>query len=124
MQHILIIGAGAIGGYLVRELHAMYPALRMSCIERGELIPAATKRLQDLAGSSVNLYDSVKAVPGGVELAVECGGHAAVTQHGEACLDAGVDLLVASVGALADQALHDKLVAAAKRSGRKLLIPA
>jgi aspartate dehydrogenase len=33
-------------------------------------------------------------------------------------------LLVASVGALADQALHDRLVAAAKRNGRKLLIPA
>ncbi len=124
MQHILIIGAGAIGGYLVRELHAMYPSLRMSCIERGELIPAATQRLQDLAGTAVRLYDSVAAVPAGVELAVECGGHAAVTQHGEACLDAGYDLLVASVGALADQALYDKLVAAAKRNDRTLLIPA
>ena len=63
-------------------------------------------------------------VPPDVELAVECGGHAAVTQHGEACLDAGYDLLVASTGSLADQALHDRLLAAARRNARKLLIPA
>lgn len=124
MRHILIIGAGAIGAYLVRELHRMYPDLRMSCIERSELLVSARKRLQDLAGSSVELYDTVAAVPPSADLALECGGHAAVVQHGEACLDAGIDLLVASVGALADQALYDRLVAAAKRNGRKLLIPA
>ncbi len=124
MKHVLIIGAGAIGAYLVRELHAMYPDAKLSCIERGELVEAARKRLQVIAGSRVEVFDRVSAAPSGVELAVECGGHAAVSQHGEACLDAGYDLLVASVGALADQALHDRLVAAAKRNHRKLLIPA
>lgn len=124
MQHILIIGAGAIGAYLVRELHRMYPEAKLSVIERSELVAEARKRLQAIAGTSVELYDSVAAVPGGVELAVECGGHAAVTQHGELCLDAGYDLLVASVGALADQALYDRLVTAAQRNHRKLLIPA
>ena len=124
MKHILIIGAGAIGAYLVRELHGMYPQARMSCIERTQLVDAARKRLREIAGGLVDVYESVSSVPAGVELAVECGGHAAVTQHGEACLDAGYDLLVASVGALADQALHDRLVAAAKKNDRKLLIPA
>ena len=124
MKHVLIIGAGAIGAYLVRELHRMYPDAKLSCIERTELVESATKRLRDIAGGAVTVYDRVCAVPAGVELAVECGGHAAVTQHGEACLDAGYDLLVASVGALADQVLHDRLVAAARRNARKLLIPA
>ncbi len=124
MKHILIIGAGAIGAYLVRELHAMYPQAKMSCIDRAEFVEAARKRLRGIAGDHVEVFESVAAVPSGVELAVECGGHAAVTQHGEACLDAGYDLLVASVGALADQALHDRIVAAAKRNDRKLLIPA
>lgn len=124
MKHVLIIGAGAIGAYLVRELHRMYPDATLSCIERGELVDAARKRLREIAGSRVEVFDKVSAAPSGVELAVECGGHAAVSQHGEACLDAGYDLLVASVGALADQALHDRLVAAAKRNHRKLLIPA
>jgi aspartate dehydrogenase len=124
MKHVLIVGAGAIGSYLVRELHAMYPHARMSCIERKELVEAARTRLRGIAGDRVDVYDSVSSVPAGVELAVECGGHAAVSQHGEACLDAGHDLLVASVGALADQALYDRLVIAANRNQRKLLIPA
>jgi aspartate dehydrogenase len=124
MQHIVIIGAGAIGAYLVRELHGMYPDLRMACIERTELLATARKRLQDIAGEAVEVYDTVAAVRAKPDLAVECGGHAAVTQHGAACLEAGHDLLVASVGALADQALYDRLVAAAKKSGHKLLIPA
>ena len=124
MRHILIIGAGAIGGYVVRELHRMYPHARLSCVERSEVVAEARRKLQAIAGSAVELYEEVAAVPQGVELAVECGGHAAVTQHGIACLDAGYDLLVASVGALADASLHDRLVAAAVRNGRKLLIPA
>ena len=124
MRHILIIGAGAIGGYLVREIHRMYPEAKMSCIERAELLDAASKRLREIAGDAVDVFESISAVPAGVELAVECGGHAAVSQHGEACFDAGYDLLVASVGALADQALHDRLVAAAVRNNGKLLIPA
>jgi aspartate dehydrogenase len=124
MKHVLIIGAGAIGAYLVRELHGMYPEARLSVIDRSDFVVAARKKLKDIAGSAVEVYDRIDAVPAGTELAVECGGHAAVTQHGEACLDAGYDLLVASVGALADQALHDRLVAGAKRNGRKLLIPA
>ncbi len=124
MQHIMIIGAGAIGTYLVRELHRMYPQVRLSCIERAEAAAGARGRLRDIAGDAVSVYESVAAVPAGAQLAVECGGHAAVSQHGTACLEAGYDLLVASVGALADQALYDLLVAAARRSGRKLLIPA
>jgi len=124
MRHIMIIGAGAIGSYLVRELHRMYPGARLSCIERAEFAAEARKRVLALAGSSAEVYERVPDVPEGVELAVECGGHAAVTQHGEACLEAGHDLLVASVGALADQPLQDKLIAAARRTGRKLLIPA
>ena len=124
MQHILIIGAGAIGAYLVRELHGMYPGARLSCIDRAEAVVAARSKLRAIAGAAVEVYDRVSAVPPGADLAVECGGHAAVTQHGEVCLDAGYDLLVASVGALADQSLYDRLVSAAQRNGRKLLIPA
>jgi aspartate dehydrogenase len=33
MQHIMIIGAGSIGTFLVRELHRMYPEARLSCID-------------------------------------------------------------------------------------------
>lgn len=124
MKHLLLIGAGAIGSYLVREVHRMYPEMKLSCIERVELLDGARRRVRDIAGDAVEVYDRVGAVPHEPDLAVECGGHAAVLQHGEAALEAGYDLLVASVGALADKALHDRVVGAAKKFGRKVLIPA
>jgi aspartate dehydrogenase len=53
---------------------------------------------------------------------VEGAGHAAVRDHGAAILEAGADLAITSVGALTDQALLDRLLAAAKASGRRLTV--
>ncbi len=53
----------------------------------------------------------------------ECASHKAVHLHGESVLRAGVDLIVISIGALADSDLHDRLRAAAYDSGSKLILP-
>jgi aspartate dehydrogenase len=50
-------------------------------------------------------------------------GQGAVRQHGEAVLKAGRDLLVISIGALADQALFDSLKSAARAGGAQLWLP-
>ena len=57
------------------------------------------------------------------QLVAEAAGQAAVRQHGEAVLKAGRDLLVISIGSLADQTLFDTLKAAAGASGAQLLLP-
>ena len=57
------------------------------------------------------------------DLVVEVGGHGALREHGEAVLAAGSDLLTISVGAFADGDLHERLRAAAERTGRQVLIP-
>jgi aspartate dehydrogenase len=54
---------------------------------------------------------------------LECAGHAAVAAHGARVLAAGADLLATSVGALADPALLERLLTAAKASGRRLILP-
>ena len=36
MQHILIIGAGAIRSYFIRELRSMYLDLLILCIDAGD----------------------------------------------------------------------------------------
>lgn len=62
-----------------------------------------------------------------VPLIVEVAGHGGLAEYGEPALAQGSDLIVASVGALADVALHDRIVAAAgpPGSGRgRLLLPA
>ena len=57
------------------------------------------------------------------ELVVEAAGHEAVRAHGAACLRAGADLLIASVGALADADLLAELEAAARVAHRQVLLP-
>jgi aspartate dehydrogenase len=58
------------------------------------------------------------------ELVVECAGHGAVRQYGEAVLGGACDLAVISVGALADDELRAALLSAAKRQGARLVLPA
>ncbi len=56
-------------------------------------------------------------------LVVECAGHGAVSAHVPPLLEAGTDVVVVSVGALADAALHDRLTGAATRGGARLILP-
>ena len=58
------------------------------------------------------------------ELIAEVAGQQAVAQYGETVLRNGVDLLVISVGALADAALFDRLKSAAQASQSRILLPA
>jgi aspartate dehydrogenase len=54
---------------------------------------------------------------------VECAGHQALKEAGEAVLRSGTDLLVVSVGALADITLEQRIRNAAADGGGRLLIP-
>ncbi|MEJ0067885.1 MAG: aspartate dehydrogenase [Pseudomonadota bacterium] len=65
---------------------------------------------------------SVDALATRPDLAVECAGHGGVAEHGPALLRRGIDLVVSSVGALADPALHEALRAAAAAGRAKLLL--
>jgi aspartate dehydrogenase len=58
-----------------------------------------------------------------VDLVVEAASVGAVRTHGEAVLGAGKDLVVMSVGALADTAFLNRLREAAVASGRKVRVP-
>jgi aspartate dehydrogenase len=53
----------------------------------------------------------------------ECAGHDAVRSYGQRVLESGADFLVTSVGAFTDTVLFDRLLAAAKASGRRLILP-
>jgi len=53
----------------------------------------------------------------------ECAGHEAVRAHGRRVLESGADFLVTSVGAFTDTALFDRLLAAARANGRRLILP-
>jgi aspartate dehydrogenase len=66
--------------------------------------------------------DPARFLDGRSTLVIEAAGHDALAEHGESVLRAGKDLLVVSVGALSDDSLHGKLLAAAQAGSSRLLV--
>lgn len=57
-------------------------------------------------------------------VAAECASHSAVRSYGAALLRRGIDVIVASIGALADDGLRRELEEAARQGGAQLILPA
>ncbi|MEP9377424.1 aspartate dehydrogenase [Aquabacter sp. CN5-332] len=114
-----IIGYGAMGA-----------ALRETLEEGGAKIVAALGREASLETAKAALPDDVTVTADFAAFAatrpdvmVECAGHEGLRQHGPRALAAGFDLVIASVGALADAPTEAALREAAAKGGR-LVIPA
>ncbi|HEY0219400.1 MAG TPA: aspartate dehydrogenase [Afipia sp.] len=109
---IAVIGYGAIGNFLVSQL-VQEPTIDI-CAILSQPAPASCPYF--LAASIGELLQSKP------DLVVECAGHHALHEFGQAVLLSGTDLLVVSVGALAEAALEDSLRSAAAKGGGRLLI--
>lgn len=111
---VALIGYGAIGralaGHLVEDASCRLAVLRRGA---GELPPGI--------GAFDTLDVLIAARPA---LVVEAAGQGAVEQYGPALLEAGISLIVASTGALADGALLHRLTLAAETGGARLIVPA
>lgn len=115
---------GLIGfGTIARELIAV--------LEREGCTPEATHVLlrqnaRDAAAALglVPVDEEAALIAARPDLIIECAGADAVRAHVPACLSAGIDTVVASVGALNDETLHAALIAAARTGGSRLILPA
>ena len=120
-----IIGFGAIAQDLVTILCAEDPAPRLAILVRSGRESTArevlgSKGLPDDALITSDLDKWLDPVP---NVVAECAGHGAVEDYGEAVLNTGADLVIASVGALADAALFDRLKNAAENNAGQVIIP-
>ncbi|SDZ45138.1 aspartate dehydrogenase [Variovorax sp. YR634] len=116
-----IIGCGAIGQRLCELVPQLVPEVGLAVVaERQEAHAALRERLD----SRVLLVSSPDAlIEAGVTLAIECAGHAALRGYGPTLLRRGIDLMVVSVGALADAPTETLLHRAAVDGGSKIRIP-
>lgn len=108
-MQIAVIGAGAIGRWLIAALQAagMGPvALILRDPGKADLGIPAVGRVADL--------------PSGITHLVDCAGHTGLAAHGVAALAAGIDVVTVSLGALADDALATELAAAAEAGNSRL----
>ena len=118
MQTIAIIGCGAIGEAVARYL------TDHDDVEIGVAIvePGMEARALDVFGPDIEIAHDIGDVSTEVDLAVDCAGHPALRQHGEAVLSRGIHLVTVSSGALADSDLYDRLVGAAQQGGTQLRV--
>jgi aspartate dehydrogenase len=118
-----LIGCGAIGGFLAETIAGGgVPGAVLTAIadraERRAAVAATAARL------GCAFTDDALALPTlGVELVVEAGGGAGVRELAVPLVRAGLDLLLLSVGALADPDLRAALSEAAAAAGRSVHVP-
>ncbi|MGJ8622739.1 MAG: aspartate dehydrogenase [Yoonia sp.] len=105
---VAIIGQGAIGQYVRSQLGAH------DVVEVARIVRAGKETTDPLAVSDL------RNLPERSDLIIDCGGHAALAEHGPVALAMGVDVLTVSLGALADAALYDALQDAAKAGNARL----
>lgn len=118
---VALIGFGSIGAELYRVLQAAPDQVNVC----GALVSASTAakpRPPDADPGPVRWHLFAELIRSAPDIVVECAGHHAVDVYGELVLSAGADLLLVSVGALADAARYDRLRQAAQRSGRQVLL--
>jgi aspartate dehydrogenase len=105
-----IIGEGAIGRYVARILG-----------ERGlgpHVILTRPSRAGAMPEDGILRVRAVADLPQGLDLMVDCAGHAALAEHGCAILERGIDLITVSIGALADPVLAENLARATCRGAQ------
>ncbi len=120
-QRIALIGYGAIGAS-VHRLLAEQPPGQVEVV--AILVRDGARVAREFPASAPLLVDSLDALmQHRPALVVECAGHEAVDAHAASVLRAGCDLVLVSIGALADAAREQSLMAAAHAARTRLILP-
>jgi aspartate dehydrogenase len=116
MLHVTMVGYGAIGSELMRLLAGHNKV----CIDQVITSVKGLAKAQAALGASVTVVSCLADLPKRPEVLIECAGHSALLAHVVPALADGVDCIVASIGALADDRLAERLSDAAQTGGSRL----
>ena len=116
---VALIGGGSIACVIARSLLEKHPQVRLvGALDQN--IASARERLDKRIPLTASLDELLSWKP---RLVVECAGHAALGELGAGVLKHGIDLVVASVGALARPEIERALREAAAAGGACIRIP-
>lgn len=118
---VLLIGYGAIAQEVLKHVQPGEDAKITAILVRPARVDEVRAAVASRGIEVVSSFDELTTAP---KLVAECAGHAGVRAYGVDALRRGMDFLVISIGVLADAALYDDLVQAAKDSGAKLVLAA
>ena len=116
MRNVLLIGSGAIGSVVLRHLQGD-TAIRMRWVLDVEARRDSLQRELGDSGKAICSLDELDAMP---DFAVECAGHAAVKTHVPHLLEKGIDVILVSIGSLAEPGIVELLEKAARKGGAQL----
>lgn len=112
MLKITMVGCGAIGRSILDTIEGDSRLCVTQIIALADQCEAIAREFP-----GVTAAPSLEALPVVPELLIECAGHAAVVAHVLPALERGIDCVVCSIGALAEQGLPERIEAAASLSG-------
>ncbi len=111
-MQIGLIGFGAIGQEIAARLSSGQYGVRLA----GVLLKPNSPSAAAAKAVGIEVVESATQLSHlGVSWAIECAGHSALSMHGPAVLEQGMSLLVASIGALADDHLKAQLDTACRQ---------
>jgi aspartate dehydrogenase len=116
MIRVGLLGCGNIGHIIARE------RVGVEIAALHDRIPERAEEVARLCGAKV-YGDFSGFVRADLDIIVEAASVAAVREHAEEILSNGKDLIILSVGALADRAFRERLIALARAKGRRIHIP-
>jgi aspartate dehydrogenase len=108
-----LIGYGAIGREVAAQLSA---EAAPTIVVLDKIVPADTAGFRCVQRAE----DLIAAAP---SLVIEAAGHAAVSEHVIPVLEAGIPVIVVSVGSLADDALRNRLKEASEKGRADVVLP-
>lgn len=124
MKKIALIGFGAIARIMRQKLAEHDPDGAVSIsgvLVRENRLAETTAAL----GADIPVVTTINALLAcDPDIVVECAGHGAIVDYAETVLSAGYDLMVISTGALADDTLRRRLLAAAQNGKAHMVLPA
>ncbi|MDU8945555.1 aspartate dehydrogenase [Rhodophyticola sp. MJ-SS7] len=124
-MHLGIIGYGNITETLLGLLEAEPVEALTVLVRPGREARARSALAASAAAPFVTVVDTPDALADArPDIVAECAGQGAVADLVPPLLDAGLPVIVASVGALADDALAARLNAAAHAGGTRIILPA
>lgn len=126
LTRLAIIGAGAITGEMLAVLGRSLPEPLESLTVlarpgRGAAVAGALEGAAARVAGDFRVVECVTAlIAARPDLAIEAAGHGAVADHVPGLLEAGIETVIASTGALSDPDLAARLEAAARAGGTRL----
>ena len=106
MLRVGLIGYGAIAQFVHKALPSANAKIVLIIVR-----PDKCAKARSALGPDINVVECLgNERP---DIVVDCAGHSALQKHGVEILSAGVPLITVSIGALADQSLHNQLSEAA-----------